>query len=247
MRLNSPLLIIGLTSLLLSACGSQLTVKGQFPSPLASPMPLNAAAFYSPELLSHSYVENSDDRDKWTIQTGPAQEEFFEALLPSLFAQWAGQSADPDSPEFKLPGVDIVVKPNLSDFQYTLPRESRSKIFEVWMKYNMQLFQGDGTLLADWFVTAYGKTPSGFMQSDEAAMNEAIVVALRDLGANLTLNFSRVPELKDWMAKRQSPASANSTTSTNSTISTTATVQHSDREAQNEHDQAKQEQENDKH
>lgn len=202
MKSNSAVPILCLLSLALTACNSQLIVKGQFPSPLSSPMPLNAAAHYSPELLAHNYTESSDDRDKWTIQTGSAQQTFFDTLLPALFQQWAGQSPDPESESFQLPGVDIVIKPNLSDFQYSLPRESRSKIFEVWMKYNMQLYQSDGQLLADWFVTAYGKTPSGFMQSDEDAMNEAIVVALRDLGANLTLNFARVPELRDWMERR---------------------------------------------
>lgn len=197
---SRSLLMLG--SLILAACSSQLTVKGQFPSPLTTAMPLHGAAYYSPELISHSYVEDDKDRAKWNIQTGVAQQEFFDSLLPALFQKWAGHSPDPESEAFKLPGVDIIVKPTLSDFQYSLPRETRSKIFEVWIKYNMQLYQNDGQLLADWFITAYGKTPSGFMQSDEAAMNEAIIVALRDLGANLTVNFSRVPELQDWMGKR---------------------------------------------
>ena len=47
--------------------------------------------------------------------------------------------------------------------------------------------QEDGTLsfnpderLAAWPITAYGKTPTAFLQTDEEAVNLAAVVALRD-------------------------------------------------------------------
>jgi hypothetical protein len=48
-------------------------------------------------------------------------------------------------------------------------------------------------------MTSYGKTPTAFLQSAEAAVNLAAVVALRDAGANFALNFTRGPEVKLWM------------------------------------------------
>ena len=48
-------------------------------------------------------------------------------------------------------------------------------------------------------MTAYGKTPTAFLQSDEAAVNLAAVMALRDAGANFVINFTRVPDVLQWM------------------------------------------------
>lgn len=196
-----------ITALILSGCSKALIVSGVFPKPLVHPMPLSASAFYSDDLRQHSYIEASKDRRKWTIQTGQAQYDFFETLLPALFESWQTIQQDPrgaDGPAFHISDdIDLVIRPELKDFQYSLPTESRSKVFEVWMKYNMQVFKNDGELLADWYISAYGKTPSAFMQSDTDAMNAAVVVALRDLGANLSINFKQVPELKSWLERKQ--------------------------------------------
>jgi hypothetical protein len=52
-------------------------------------------------------------------------------------------------------------------------------------------------------MTSYGKTPTAFMQSDQAAVNLAAVVALRDAGANFATGFTRVPAVRDWLAERE--------------------------------------------
>jgi hypothetical protein len=55
-------------------------------------------------------------------------------------------------------------------------------------------------------MTAYGKTPTAFLQSDEAAVNLAAVVALRDAGAHFATSFTRVPEVAAWMESLTAPA-----------------------------------------
>jgi hypothetical protein len=50
-------------------------------------------------------------------------------------------------------------------------------------------------------MTAYGKTPTAFLQSDEAAVNLAGVVALRDAGAHFVTSFRKVPEVAEWLAR----------------------------------------------
>ena len=67
------------------------------------------------------------------------------------------------------------------------------------MRYRYELYAPDGELLAEWSMTSYGKTPTAFLQTAEAAVNLAAVVALRDAGANFAMNFTRVPEVKTWM------------------------------------------------
>ena len=74
------------------------------------------------------------------------------------------------------------------------------------MRYRFQMMTTGGEQIAEWTMTSYGKTPTAFMQSDEGAVNLAAVMALRDAGANFATNFTRVPEVQDWLQEKwQSP------------------------------------------
>lgn len=196
---------IGLASVLvLSGCTHTLLVDGRFPSPLVGTMPYTLGVHYPDEFKDYRYVEKSDDRAKWIIDMGEAQTDMFSTVLPGMFNEVRVLDALPSEaqPGNRSGAVDIVIKPTMEELQYTLPSETKIKVYEIWLKYNVQVFDPQGGLIADWILTAYGKTPSGFMQSDEAALNQAIVVALRDAGANLSLNFGKVPEVRAWLAQR---------------------------------------------
>ncbi len=73
----------------------------------------------------------------------------------------------------------------------------------MWIKYHLKVFDSQGNLIADWIQTAYGKTPTAMFKSEEEALNEAMVVALRDVGAGLALRFHHVPEIKKWLKQRK--------------------------------------------
>ena len=66
----------------------------------------------------------------------------------------------------------------------------------------MRLLTPDGDYIADWVLTSYGKTPTETFRSIEAAINDAAVVALRDLASSLALSFNQVPEVRDWLNSR---------------------------------------------
>ena len=95
--------------------------------------------------------------------------------------------------------VDAVLVPHVSELQYSIPNHTKINVFEIWLRYRYELYAPDGELLADWTMTSYGKTPTAFLQTAEAAVNLAAIVALRDAGANFAMNFSRVPEVRRWM------------------------------------------------
>ena len=66
--------------------------------------------------------------------------------------------------------------------------------------------QDDGALsfnpeerVATWPITAYGKTPTAFLQTDEEAVNLAAVVALRDAGAHFVTTFGANPGVATWL------------------------------------------------
>lgn len=186
---------------LVAGCTNTVTVKGNFPTPLVQQLPLNVGVVYDSSFKLYEYKEQSEDRDDWRINIGPAQHQLFSTVLPAMFRQvteFNGLGASPEGSS-----VDLIIQPLLSEFQYNVPNETKVQMFEVWMKYNVKVFESDGELIADWIMTAYGKTPSELIKSKETALNEAMNVALRDAGANLSLTFARVPEIRAWMHKHQ--------------------------------------------
>ena len=50
-------------------------------------------------------------------------------------------------------------------------------------------------------MPAYGKTPDAFMASKGGAIEEASIIALRDAGAKLMLDFYRIPAVNNWAAQ----------------------------------------------
>ena len=64
----------------------------------------------------------------------------------------------------------------------------------------LRLTTPDGEYIADWVETSYGKTTMESLRSNEASINAAAVVALRDLASSFTLKFTSVPEIRDWLA-----------------------------------------------
>ena len=217
--------ISALFLILIAGCTNNLTVSGDFPTPLTEPAPQTVALLIEESLRSHTYTESKENRGKWIIETGPAQLKLLHQVMPQLFIEATEITSlpSPDSPA----SADLVIRPLLVDFQYSVPRETRFKVFEVWMKYNFSAYDNTGHLIADWILTAYGKTPTAFMQSNEEAMNSAVITALRDLGANLTLTTRQVPEIKAWLSLRNNANTSKPTLQTASTHSINTVDEHS--------------------
>lgn len=191
-------LFMVISAWIISGCSTTLEVKGEFPTPVIDPVPITLGVNYPQAFRQYQYVEESEERDNWKISIGNAQTSLFDQVLPAMFSKIVAVDTT-DNTE-----VDLTLEPILEEFQYNTPRETNIKMYEVWMKYNLKVYNQQGQLIADWIMTAYGKTPSAFMQSDQSALNEALVVALRDAGARLSLSFVHVPEIKHWLAQHRS-------------------------------------------
>jgi len=75
----------------------------------------------------------------------------------------------------------------------------------VWIKYSLDIQTSKGDQVDSWFMPAYGKTPDSFMLSKTNAIEEATVIALRDAGAKLLLDFYRIPSVYNWLVTEQIP------------------------------------------
>lgn len=190
-----------LPALLLSACGaSSVVISGSFPTPNIGKLPLSLAVVYDDTLEEFTYTEYSETgQEEYHIQSGQSHIELFNAILPAMFDQVVRVDAVEEGAGA---GVDAIFVPNIEEFQLALPAKTRLDVYEVWIKYNMRLLTAEGDYLADWVLTSYGKTPTETFVSTETAINDAAIVALRDLASTFALSFAQVPEISDWLASR---------------------------------------------
>ena len=210
-------------TLLTTGCATkQVEVEGNFPTPLLDPLPITLGVIYPSAFAKHEFFDEAKGRAEsdWLVKTGEAQVEFWDILFGGMFDEVV-HIRDWETVQSRGPEIDGVLIPAIADLQYTIPTHTNVKIYEIWMRYEFRLIdvaaihqQEDGALsfnpderLAAWPITAYGKTPTAFLQTDEEAVNLAAVVALRDAGAHFVTSFGATPDVAVWLdgiARRQS-------------------------------------------
>jgi hypothetical protein len=194
--------------LFLSACGAnKVIVKGEFPKPVLTPLPLNIGVWYPDGFRNHEFTDmaKSPRDSSWVVKTGEAQTAMWNVVLTGMFESVVEMKSAPGVGAMNQ-AVDAVLIPEIEELQYAIPTQTHVKVYEIWMRYRFKLVDLDGELIAEWMMTAYGKTPTAFLRSNTAAVNMAAVMALRDAGANFVLSFSRTPELADWLANMSTRA-----------------------------------------
>jgi hypothetical protein len=209
-------LLTAALALLLGACTNNVVVHGNFPSPILEKLPYTLGVYYDPDFRTHEFFDKASSREEtdWLVKTGDAQVQMYNILLEGMFEKIVMLNQLPRRERVEAvteQHVDAILVPHVAELQYSIPDHTKINVFEIWMRYRYELYSPDGELLADWTMTSYGKTPTAFLQSAEAAVNLAAVVALRDAGANFALNFTRVPEVKLWMESMESTAQESAT------------------------------------
>jgi hypothetical protein len=195
------------------ACTSrEVVVEGAFPAPLIDPVPVSVGILFTQEFREHELIDDATGRGEvsWRVSTGSAQVDFWSTLFPAFFQNVVFINSYEDLETYD---VDAVLIPEVSEVQYAIPLYTSVKVYEIWMRYQLSLVEPEQIMdtdnktinlenmqaFAEWPLTAYGKTPTSFMQSDVDAVNLAAVMALRDAGANFITSFARVPGVMDWI------------------------------------------------
>ena len=185
--------------LALAACTSrEVIVEGTFPTPLVDPVPVSVGVLFTQEFKEHELVDDATGRGEvsWRVSTGTAQVEFWSTLFPAFFQNVVFIECYADLQAYE---VDAVLIPHVADVQYAIPLYTNVEPEQIIDEENATISLENMQPFAEWPLTAYGKTPTAFMQSDIDAVNLAAVMALRDAGANFITSFPRVPGVMDWI------------------------------------------------
>jgi hypothetical protein len=180
-----------------AGCASNVSIRVDetFPEVVAEPRDLNATLVMDQAFQTYQATPNSKTR----ILIGPPQVDLLTKAFSGLFEQVEVVS----SRGLAGPNADLVIIPSVREVQLSTPSESYLNVYEVWIKYNLDIETADGVPIDSWFLPAYGKTPSSYLLSRTTAIEDAAVVALRDAGAKLMLDFFRIPAINGWLQQRQ--------------------------------------------
>jgi hypothetical protein len=199
--LSAP--VFGVASLALAGlagCASQVEVEASIPTPLVEPFPVSVGLVLDEALTEYQHYEEIPEQITWTITLGSANREMLETVLGGLFSSTTLVTEIPS--EGNQSSFDGVIKPELEKFEFEVPVRGRDNFAEVWMQYRLKLYEPDGDLVADWPVSGYGK--SEIIRSNrEESLNEAVVVAMREAGAQIVTQFPRQPPVEYWLQQAQ--------------------------------------------
>ena len=185
------LLYLLIPIILLSACSKSFVVVGNIPTPLIDRSTLNAKVKYSDKFRNYKYIESSDKRALENVEFGNAQVGLFDRIFSGIFNLVGDNEED----------IDINIEPSVLDFQYSVPSETKSTQYEVWLKYRIRVSDNKNGEIADWVVKGYGKTPDSLLVSHLKLFNKASNIALRDVGAQLAIGFRSQPSIEDFLNK----------------------------------------------
>jgi len=190
---NSVILVF----LLAAGCASNVTVENPtIPEPRIDKLPMDIAVRIPAEFHHFVHEENVLGRESWTIDLGAANASFFTQLFGYMFENVIVIGPDENALDYNF---DALVEPTIEGFEFSVPNQSKTDAFAVWIRYRMQIFDSLGNNASTWTVSAYGKSQKEGMGGSKS-LQRAAVLAMRDAAALILLQMdksTKIGELAD--------------------------------------------------
>lgn len=193
--------------LAVTGCGGSAVklLNPTIPEPLIDRLPLNVAARYPAVFDNYVHEEKVIGKEKWSIDLGRSNRMLFTQLFGSMFTEFAVVSDDVDPRDLD---IDALIEPSIDAFEFSVPSQSQTDDFAVWIRYRIKIFDGEGVQIANWPIAAYGKSQSTTFGGDEA-LQRAAVLAMRDAAALIILQMDKATGISKLSKARETgPAEA---------------------------------------
>lgn len=182
-----PLLALS-AAILLSACSSEVALTElDIPRPLVAKMPMTVAVKYPENFTRYVYEEEVLGSDKWQIDLGSSNRKLFNSIFYALFDSVTIVKSEED---LKTIEFDAYIEPEIDAFEFSIPAQSRTPAYAVWIRYRLKVFDSSGTQVANWPVSAYGKAIGGKFGGTES-LRRAAVLAMRDAAAVIGIQMDK--------------------------------------------------------
>ena len=189
--------------LLTAACSQSLTIPDRVPEPLVQTLPLSAGLYYTPAFSAFHYVGQPEGQSAWDIELGAANVGLFNRLSGRMFRDTAHITELPTAGNPV--DFDVIIEPAVDAFEFSLPSQSASDQYAVWIRYTLRVYGPDGELITTWKLSGYGEAGANTLKPARS-MEQATVLAMRDAAATISLEFAGQPGI-DQLLQEQSDAS----------------------------------------
>ena len=193
-----------LVAALCGCAGSKVTLQNpSIPKPLIEQMQISVAARYPTAFDSFVHEEQVIGKEKWSIDLGASNRLLFTQLFGSMFSEFTVIDENTDAKE--LP-IDALIEPTIDAFEFSVPSQSQTDEFAVWIRYRIKIFDSEGVQVANWPIAAYGKSQASTFGGDQA-LRQAAVLAMRDAAALIILQMDKstgISKLRDARAQSHS-------------------------------------------
>ena len=102
--------------------------------------------------------------------------------------------------------LDAFIEPSIDAFEFSVPEQSQTDSFAVWIRYRIKVYDKSGTQIANWPISAYGKSMTTTFGGDEA-LSRAAILAMRDAAALIIMQMDKSTGISS-LAQVDAPASS---------------------------------------
>lgn len=171
------------------------------PTPLINKIPASVGLRMPAEFDHFVHDEEIIGREEWSIDLGNSNSALFRQLFGFMFEKVTVLSSTDDP---KLLDLDALIEPSIDAFEFSVPNQSKTESFAVWIRYRIKVFDQSGTEVADWPVSAYGKSQTASVSGSQA-LERAAILAMRDAAALMIMKLDEATGIST-MAAAGNPA-----------------------------------------
>ncbi len=180
-------LVIGMSVIVVAAgCVSSVRLDPPtIPSPNINRIPVAVAVRLPENFESYVHKEDVLGREEWKIDLGRSNAVFFTQLLAYMFDTVIMLQPGDDLETYDF---DALIEPSIDAFEFSVPNQTKTDAFAVWIRYRIKVFDRYGTMVANISISAYGKSLTTTMGGSNA-LQRAAVLAMRDAAALMIMKF----------------------------------------------------------
>lgn len=177
------------------------------PTPLIEKIPANVGLRLPAEFQDFVHEEEIIGREEWSIDLNDSNAALFEQLFGYMFEDVTMLGAEDDPKNYP---IDALIEPSIDAFEFSVPNQSKTESFAVWIRYRIKVFDDEGDQVANWPVSAYGKSQKASMSGTQA-LQRAAILAMRDAAALMIMKLdeatgiTKIAEAKSAMALQSPP------------------------------------------
>jgi hypothetical protein len=166
-------------------------VEPTIPPPNTEKIHVDVALRIPEEFNQFIHEENVLGKQSWTINLGSANAMFFTQLFGYLFDNVTIIGPDDDARDYTF---DALIEPSIDGFEFSVPNQSKTEAFAVWVRYRLRIFDREGNNASNWTVSAYGKSMKEGM-GGSTSLQRAAVLAMRDAAALIIMQLDKATKI----------------------------------------------------